>query len=143
MLRVKLLEKHAKVPTVAHPGEDLAYDIYCLEDSNLVPGLVNKVRTGISVRFTHMNLRRKFGLVIKDRSSMASKGVFTHAGVVDEGYTGEVLILMTSLSPMFLEKGQRVAQMIPTEIFTDSNIVEVDELEPTSRGSNGFGSTGS
>ena len=35
----------------------------------------------------------KYGFVIKDRSSMAMLGLFTHAGVIDSGYTGEVKVL--------------------------------------------------
>ena len=49
VLRVKLLEPDAKAPTVAHPGSDLGFDLYALEDAVLEPGVMTRVRTGIAV----------------------------------------------------------------------------------------------
>ena len=37
MLRVKLLEEGARLPVVAHPGEDLGYDVFSLEGVVLEP----------------------------------------------------------------------------------------------------------
>lgn len=49
MLKVKLLHPDAKLPTVAHPGSDLGYDLYAIEDVTLYPGKPVKVRTGVAV----------------------------------------------------------------------------------------------
>ena len=49
MLRVKLLEASARLPVVAHPGEDLGYDVFALEGVRLEPAQTVKVRTGIAV----------------------------------------------------------------------------------------------
>jgi len=49
MLRVKLLETGARAPVVAHPGEDLGYDLFALEGVALGPRATVKVRTGIAV----------------------------------------------------------------------------------------------
>ena len=53
MLRVKLLEDGAKLPVVAHPGEDLGYDVFSLEGVVLEPHKTVRVRTGISVEARH------------------------------------------------------------------------------------------
>jgi len=53
MLRVKLLEAGARLPVVAHPGEDLGYDLFALEGAVLAPRATVKVRTGISVEARH------------------------------------------------------------------------------------------
>ncbi len=48
-LTVKLLDGSAKVPTVAHPGEDIGYDLYANQNHTLVPGQVHRVQTGVAV----------------------------------------------------------------------------------------------
>lgn len=136
MLLVKLLEEGAKAPTVANEG-DLAYDLYALEGANLVKGHVTKVRTGVAVQDTDGR-----GFIIKDRSSMASKGVFTHGGVIDAGYRGEIIILfIAGGKPLHVEAGQKIAQMIPV-IPSTTPVQIVDALSDSSRGTGGFGSSG-
>ena len=53
MLRVKLLETGARPPVVAHPGEDLGYDLFALEAVGLASRTTVKVRTGIAVEARH------------------------------------------------------------------------------------------
>jgi dUTP pyrophosphatase len=86
---------------------------------------------------------------------MASNGVFTHGGVIDAGYRGEIVVLMSAFAatqfvtagatyvgdPIKIEAGQKIAQMIPVPVLT-GEVVEVDALPPSSRGENGFGSSG-
>src|ERR1019366_4388361 len=97
MLRVKLLDPAARAPVVAHPGEDLGYDLFALEGVALAPRLTVRVRTGIAVEARHPATGVPLGLLVRDRSSMAARGVATTAGVIDAGYRGEILILLTNL----------------------------------------------
>lgn len=143
-LKVQLLEQRAKAPTVAHPGEDIGYDLYALEGFTIVPGTVKKVRTGVSVEATDAE-GKPLGLLIKDRSSMAANRVFTHGGVIDPGYRGEIIVLMSyNDGPGTLigfQPGTKIAQMVPVPILT-GEVEVVDKLTTTSRGEGGFGSTG-
>ena len=143
MLRVRLLETGARTPVVAHPGEDLGYDVFALEGAVLLPHVGVKVRTGIAVEARHPETGAALGLLVRDRSSMASKGIATTAGVIDAGYRGEVLILMTNigLEPFEIKAGDKIAQMIPASILTGV-VVEVDSLEDSARDVKGFGSSG-
>jgi dUTP pyrophosphatase len=143
MLRVKLLEKGARAPVVAHPGEDLGYDLFALEDVVLAPRVTVKVRTGIAVEARHPATGAPLGLLVRDRSSMAAKGVATTAGVIDAGYRGEILILMTNLGDtvIALKAGEKIAQMIPMPVLTGI-VEEVDSLEDSARAEKGFGSSG-
>jgi dUTP pyrophosphatase len=135
MLKVKLLAEDAKAPTVAHPGEDLAYDLYALSDHALTPGTVHKVRTGIAVD-------GGLGFLIKDRSSMAAAGFFTHGGVIDPGYRGEIMILFTATHEgSRIRKHDKIAQMVPVPALT-SEVEVVDALTEAARGEKGFGSSG-
>ena len=143
MLRVKLLDPGARLPVVAHPGEDLGYDLFALESALLAPRATIKVRTGIAVEARHPESGVALGLLVRDRSSMAAKGVATTAGVIDAGYRGEILILMTNLgeAAVELKAGEKIAQMIPVPVLT-GNVEEVLSLEDSARAEKGFGSSG-
>lgn len=143
MLRVKLLEPAARAPVVAHPGEDLGYDLFALESALLAPRATVKVRTGIAVEARHPTTGAPLGLLVRDRSSMAAKGIATTAGVIDSGYRGEILILMTNLgeAPVEVRAGEKIAQMIPVPVLTGA-VQEVETLEVSARAEKGFGSSG-
>lgn len=145
MLYVRKLDPRAVVPTCAHPGEDLAYDLYTLEDVVVDPG-VTLVHTGIAVEHVHREWCNRFsdGLLIRDRSSLASNGVYVVGGVIDAGYRGEIIILMhsTTLGGYMVKAGDKIAQMIPIPVLTGEGVLQVEELHKAERGAAGFGSTG-
>jgi len=143
MLRVKLLHPAARTPVVAHPGEDLGYDLFSLEPALLAPRVTVRVRTGIAVEARHPATGVPLGLLVRDRSSMAAKGIATTAGVIDAGYRGEILILMTNLgdTPLEIKAGEKIAQMIPVPVLTGP-VQEVETLEVSARAEKGFGSSG-
>jgi len=143
MLRVKLLAPEAKSPVVAHPGEDLGYDLFALEDTELLPHVTVRLRTGIAVEARHPQTGDPLGLLIRDRSSMAARGLATTGGVIDAGYRGEILVLMTNLgqSVQQLKAGDKIAQAIPVPILT-GEVVAVENLQDSERSEKGFGSSG-
>lgn len=145
MLYVKKLDPRATVPTVAHTG-DLGYDLYALSSTYVTnePCLVpHKVRTGIAVSFKNNWGQRDVGFLIRDRSSMAAKGVFVTGGVIDANYTGEIIVMLRG-GILDIKAGDKIAQLIPIPCMTEGGAVEVDALyEPdNSRGGRGFGSSG-
>jgi deoxyuridine 5'-triphosphate nucleotidohydrolase len=137
-LKVKRLTDTARLPEKAHQG-DLGYDVFADEDKWIPYGEYRLISTGISI----WSNSYKYGFIIKDRSSIAMKGLFTHAGVIDSGYTGEIKIFFHNVSntSIKIEKGDKIAQLVPTKVI-NFEIEEVDELFKTKRGKNGFGSTG-
>jgi dUTP diphosphatase len=143
MLRVKLLEAEARAPEVAHPGEDLGYDLFALEETALDPRATKRVRTGISVEARHPGTGAPLGLLVRDRSSMAARGIATTGGVIDAGYRGEILVLMTNLGekPVELKAGEKIAQMIPVPVLTGA-VEVVEALKDSARAEKGFGSSG-
>ena len=143
MLRVKLVEAGARAPVVAHAGEDVGYDVFALEAAELEPRKTVRVRTGIAVEARHPRTGELLGLLVRDRSSIAARGLATTAGVIDAGYRGEILILMTNLgeAPVEVKAGEKIAQMIPVPVLT-GDVVEVEELEDSARLAKGFGSSG-
>ena len=128
----------ARVPNKAHRG-DLGYDIFTDEAVTLNPGERKLISTGISIKAGN----GEYGFIIKDRSSMAVKGIFSFAGVIDSGYTGQIKVLLYNSTNISYDvfKGDKIAQMIPTKVVS-FEVTEVKEHNNTQRGQGGFGSTG-
>jgi dUTP pyrophosphatase len=74
---------------------------------------------------------------------MAARGLATTGGVIDAGYRGEVLIVMTNLgdAAVELKAGEKIAQVVPVPVLTGL-VQEVETLEVSVRAAKGFGSTG-
>jgi dUTP pyrophosphatase len=143
MLLVKLLVEGARAPEVAHPGEDLGYDVFALEAVELWARASLRVKTGISVEARHPETGAGLGLLVRDRSSMASKGIAVTGGVIDAGYRGEIQILLTNLTDeaVRLNAGDKIAQMIPVPVLT-GQVSVVESLGDSNRAEKGFGSSG-
>ena len=137
MLKVKKLSPNAMLPTVAHPGEDIGYDLYSCEDVTLAAHGAVGVHTGIAIEFSPTA-----GGIVKTRSGMAKKRLMCNAGVIDAGYRGEVIVLMENLGdePYTIRKGDKIAQLLEHP-FLAGEVVESD-LTDAARGAKGFGSSG-
>ena len=137
-LKIKKLNADAKMPSYAHPG-DAGFDLYALEEVVIpVSGRV-LVGTGIA-----MDIPDGFVGLIWDKSGLSTAhGLKTLAGVVDAGYRGEVKVGMINLGAedYTVSVGQKIAQMLIQKVER-AEIVLAAELSETSRGSDGFGSTG-
>lgn len=135
---IKKIHPGAKVPQFAHHN-DAGVDLFALEETTVNPGERVSVRTGIA-----MAIPDGYVGLIWDKSSVSHKGgIKTLGGVIDAGYRGEILVGVVNISdqPYVFEKGQKVAQMIIQErVFVTFN--EVEDLDESTRGDGGFGSTG-
>lgn len=136
LFKVKLLHPKAKVPTKAYE-DDLGWDIYAIKPDTLWHGHLTWIQTGIAIQ-----PRKGWGYKIWDRTSMAGQDVFTHGGVIDRGYRGEVHVGLTCETPQYyITEGQRIAQIVFIPIAEGGPVV-VDELDPSERDTRGFGSSG-
>ena len=137
MLKVKKLSPDAMLPTVAHPGEDIGYDLYSAEDITLLARGAAGVHTGIAIEFSPIA-----GGIVKTRSGMAKKRLMCNAGVIDAGYRGELIVLMENLAdePYSIRKGDKIAQLLEHRFLAD-DVVEA-ELTNAVGGAKGFGSSG-
>jgi dUTP pyrophosphatase len=142
MLKVKLLTSTAKAPTVAHPGEDLGYDIYAAETITIAARGHAVVPTGIAVECTSRDGKR-LGALLRDKSSMAARRITVTGGVIDAGYRGEVRVLMENLgdAPAEIHAGDKIANLIPYPVLT-GEVEVVEDLSESSRKAGGFGSSG-
>lgn len=135
---LKKLDAQAVLPTRAH-ADDAGLDLYGLEKVTVKPGEMAFVKTGVALAVPagHVGL-------VADRSSLGKLGLKTAGGVIDAGYRGELRVMLWNISKRThtLEHGDRIAQLLIVPIATPAP-VEVDALDATERGTDGFGSTGS
>ena len=109
-------------------------DLYSSIDACIEIGSIKKINTGICVSLP----KNSYGS-IRDESSLAAKGLLTLGGVIDNYYTGEIIIIMTSLiEPRKIKQGQKIAQLIVSNIMY-SEIKLVKFLKSTERNDKGFG----
>lgn len=137
-LKIKKLEKDAKLPTHGHPG-DAGLDFYASEDVIFLPGKQERVHTGVAIE-----IPEGYVGLIWDKSSISfNLGLKIMGGVIDSGFRGEIVmsLLNTSDKEILLSKGQKFTQMI-IQKFEHCDIVETEELSQTVRGHGREGSTG-
>ena len=141
-----------KVPIVTHspyPGPAYATEQSAGMDlkANLAEPLVLKplqralVPTGL-----YMALPAGYEAQVRPRSGLAAKHgitVLNTPGTIDADYRGEVKVILVNLSdtPFEIVPGERIAQMVIARHET-IEWEEVQQLDATSRGTGGFGSTG-
>ena len=138
MIKVKVLNSNAIMPTRANPT-DAGLDLYANNRCKINVLERSLVTTGIAIEIPSGYVAR-----IAPRSGLAFKyGVDVLAGVIDSSYRGEIKIILINHGDdnFYVEPGDKIAQLLiqPVELW---NPVEVDKLTETSRGANGFGSTG-
>lgn len=119
---------------------DAGQDVFAAELKTIDPGESAVIHTDLRIEVPegHVGLLwSRSGLSVKHRIEVG-------AGCIDYGYTGEVLVHLYNhgKSAYVVEAGSRIAQLltIPINIHRYDNI---DSLSESSRGENGFGSTGS
>jgi dUTP pyrophosphatase len=123
---------------------DSGFDLYSTKDI-LIEGFGRAlVPTGI--RF---DIGEGFEIQVRSKSGLALKQglmVLNSPGTVDEGYTGEVQVIIfnTNKESFQITKGMKVAQAVLSKCFSGRvvNLVKVDNINDKDRGDNGFGSTG-
>ncbi len=140
-LKIRRLNPGAIIPAYAHPG-DSGLDLHASEDAVLEPGVAHLVPTGVAIELpeaTEAQVRPRSGLALKH-----SVTVLNTPGTIDEGYRGEVGVVLINHGPTAFQvtRGMRIAQLVVQKRWT-VDVVEVDGLTDTTRGAGGFGSTGS
>ncbi len=136
-IQVKKLHPSAILPERAHPN-DAGADLFSIEEIEIAPHSSAKVKTGITIA-----LHENTAGFVWGKSSIESKGMKIMAGVIDEGYRGEIIVCIFNLTneTQILTKGRKIAQLIVKPVYYPV-FKEMAELSESKRGSGGFGSTG-
>jgi len=131
-----------KLPHYATSGS-AGMDVRAAIDNDLViqAGKVVLVPTNLSVA-----IPEGYEIQVRPRSGLAAKhgiGLLNSPGTIDSDYRGEIKVILFNFSDVdfTVKRGDRIAQFVLAKV-TKANLVEVQELTDTERGSGGFGHTG-
>lgn len=155
-VKIKRLSNAAIMPTYGS-AKAACMDLYAnlgYHDAMTVNGLAKKpnfveiephTTVKIGTGFAFQPPEGYCGLIFA-RSGLATKQGLAPAnkvGVCDEDYTGEYIVALHNDTDeiQFIHHGDRIAQLMFVP-YKQANLVEVDELDKTERGSGGFGSSG-
>ena len=128
------------LPSYATPGA-AGLDVVAAEDVTLAPGARHAVATGFAIA-----IPAGYEVQVRPRSGLALKHGITclnTPGTIDSDYRGELKVILANLGaePFEVRRGERVAQLVPAPVQRAA-FREVDDLDSTTRGAGGFGSTG-
>lgn len=135
-----VLAEDAVAPAYATPGA-AGLDIRSIDDVDLQPLERKLVRTGLKMAIPEGfegQIRPRSGLALKYGVSMVNT-----PGTIDSDFRGEIGVILINLSNnvVKLARGERIAQMVICPVAR-ARVMTVDQLDDTSRGEGGFGSTG-
>ena len=138
-LQVACLTPRAVMPRKRH-AEDAGFDLAIPAEYALPPGTTCRIGLEIVLQIPRGWYGQIFG-----RSSVFQRGLSVHPGVIDADYRGAVQLLVENRcqETVHVQCGERLAQLLilPVPRVTLRRISPA-EVDPTSRGAGGFGSTG-
>lgn len=140
MLKFKMVRENDSYiePTRKHE-DDAGFDLYVSQAVTVPAGGSAVVHHNVAVEAP-----RGWFTIIAARSSTFRRGLrFESSGIIDNGYRGELLAEVTNVTDkdILIDELERVVQLIPMYMWMGS-YETVDELSPSDRGVNGFGSSG-
>ena len=140
-IKIKRIDKSIPIPKYAHTG-DAGIDLLSSIDIIIKPHQRALIPTGIMLA-----IPEGYAGFVQPRSGLAIKygiSLVNSPGLIDSGYRGEICVIMinTDNSNDFkIKKGDKICQLVIQKV-EEVEFIEVDELDKSSRGENGFGSTG-
>lgn len=132
-----VLDENATMPTRAHET-DGGLDLYARE-SQIIPAREHAVfDTGV-----HVELPVGSVGFIRSKSGLNINHDLIADGVIDAGYTGSMRVKLYNLGGFdyAVKAGDKIAQLVICPVLF-LPLEQVDELDATERGENGFGSSG-
>ncbi|HMG34162.1 MAG TPA: dUTP diphosphatase [Blastocatellia bacterium] len=140
-LKIKMLDPDLTTPSYQHPG-DAGLDLPSRIDLVLGPGERAMVPTGVAVAIPEGYC----GFVLIRSGLAARHGIacVNSPGLIDSGYRGELTVIALNTDrrePFRIKRGERIAQLVIQRV-EQVMAFQVEQLDDTSRGDGGFGSTG-
>lgn len=132
-----MLDEGAYMPTRAH-RMDAGLDLYSPFDVMIMPRANAVIDTGV-----HVELPPGSVGFLKSKSGLNVQHGILGEGVIDAGYTGSIRVKLYNHSgdTYKIRRGDKITQLVILPVILP-DLEQVDSLEDTDRGANGFGSTG-
>lgn len=134
------LDEGAYKPEKAH-ASDAGYDLRAMQGKWVACGYHDGTAFDTGM---HVAIPEGFVGFVQSKSGLnVKRGIICPVGTIDAGYTGSIMVKLYNLSdrPYKVNAGDKIAQLI-IQPLADTELVEVEMLGESKRGSNGFGSTG-
>jgi dUTP pyrophosphatase len=149
-----LQEKYSDSTNTNFYTEDSGFDVYFPEDITIQPNESKNVKLGISCEAFRNQADKEAGrncaFYLYPRSSISRTPLrmANSVGIIDSGYRGELMVVVdninhTDTGSYTIQRGQRLFQICAPDLAPYDNVQIVQELSSSSRGTGGFGSTGS
>lgn len=132
-----MIDDGAYMPTRAH-STDAGLDLYSPVDVMIMPQANAVIDTGV-----HVELPPGSVGFLKSKSGLNVKYGILGEGVIDAGYTGSIRVKLYNHSGerYYIQRGDKITQLVILPVILP-DLEQVEMLEDTDRGANGFGSTG-
>lgn len=139
-LKFKKLHPDATIPEYMTEGS-VGFDLHSIENKIIWLSQIKLIKTGLAVE-----IPKGYEMTVRQRSGMSllyPNYITISIGTIDSDYRGEIMvpIICRNIWYMKIKKGDRIAQGVISPI-EKCYIVETEYLHKTSRGSGGFGHTG-
>lgn len=145
-VHIMRLPHAADLPLPAYQSEhaaglDLAAAVPAEAPVSIAPGKWVSIPTGFAIALppgTEGQVRPRSGLAARHGIT-----VLNAPGTIDADYRGEIQILLVNfgIESFSVERGLRIAQLVITPVL-NAQLIETENLDQTTRGAKGFGSTG-
>lgn len=141
-VRVRRLDTNPDLPLPAYATAGAAgMDVVAAETVTIAPGARHAVATGLALAIPpgyEIQVRPRSGLALKHGVTVPNT-----PGTIDSDYRGELKVILINHgdAPFAIARGDRVAQLVLAPV-TRAHWLEASELDATTRGEGGFGSTG-
>ena len=139
----EMLDSEMELPSYAYKT-DSGFDLRSTINVTLKPFERYLIPTGLKI-----DIPENYEIQVRTKSGLAiNKGlmVLNSPGTVDQGYTGEIKVILMNLSneTHVIEKGMKIAQAVVSPVISGKwvNLVQKNKVESKDRNENGFGSTG-
>ena len=131
-----------KSNTINLSRNDSGYDLFSTNEINIEPWQVSKVPLGVACAPDNINYH---GYYLYPRSSISKTPLMlaNSVGIIDAGYRGEICAMVRNCSNNLytIAQGDKLFQLCSPDL-KPLDIIIVNELLESERGTNGFGSTG-
>lgn len=142
MIKIKVRSLSGELPSYETSGASgMDVRAHLEEPVVILPGKRALVPTGIFVE-----IPEGYEIQIRARSGLAVKygiGLTNGIGTIDSDYRGEIKVSLINWGdePFEVKSGDRIAQLVAAK-YERAEMIPVDELSDTERGTGGFGHTG-
>jgi len=141
-IKIKKMHDNAILPTLGTINS-ACFDLFAIEEVEILPNKTVVIPHGFAIEIKNRN-DLHFAIYSRSGISIRLGLSVQYVGIIDNDYRGEMKSIIHNFSDQiqYITPGERITQIGLQRFITDVNFEVVNNLNPTTRGTGGFGSTG-